>query len=49
LLDHHDPEIKLRAVNALGQVGNVYKGILADHDLEQRIAALEKRVEESNP
>jgi hypothetical protein len=49
LLDHDDPATRLRAVHATSQAAATYRSILADHDLEQRLAALEKRVEESNP
>lgn len=46
LLEHPEPEIRLRAVHALGQSANVYRSILADHDLEQRLAQLEQRAEQ---
>ncbi len=45
LLDHSEPEIKLRAINAIGQTGNVYRAIIADADLEAIVADLEARLE----
>jgi hypothetical protein len=48
LLDHDDPATRLRAVHALGQSAGVYRAILADSDLEQRLQALEQRVGESS-
>ncbi len=38
--------IKLRAVHATSQAASTYCGILADSDLEIRLAALEKQLEE---
>lgn len=45
LLDHDEPEIVLRAVNSLGQTGNVYRGLLADGELEAKVAELEQRLD----
>lgn len=49
LLDHHDSEIKIRAVNAIGQVGNVYRAILETSDHEERLQQLEASVKGKNP
>ncbi len=49
LLEHAEPDIRLRAVNAIGQTGNTYRGILELADLEARVAALEASAEQSQP
>jgi hypothetical protein len=42
------PELRLRAVSALSTAAAVYARILYDHELEQRLAALEAADHERN-
>jgi hypothetical protein len=48
-----DPEtlqdLRLRAINAMGQVGTVYMRLLEGSELEQRLAALEAEVARPAP
>jgi hypothetical protein len=47
LLDHPEPEIRLRAVHATSQAGNAYRNLLADTELEGIVADLERRAEKA--
>lgn len=48
LLDHHDAQVRLRAVHATAQAAAAYRAVYSDSDLEGRIAQLEARAE-GNP
>jgi hypothetical protein len=43
LLDSENPDVRLRAVHATAQAGNVYRAVLGDGDLEEIVAQLEER------
>ncbi len=47
LLSHEDAEIRLRAVHATAQAGNVYRATLAESELEAIVADLERRMEKA--
>lgn len=49
LLEHGDAQTRLRAVHAISQCSASYRGIIADVELEARIAALEARAEKGGP
>lgn len=48
LLEHHDPQTRLRAVHGVTQAGNVFRAVVESADLEARIRALEGRAEQEN-
>lgn len=43
LLDSENPDVRLRAVHAVAQAGNVYRGVLGENELEALVAELERR------
>lgn len=45
LLEHEDPQTRLRAVHATSQAAACYRAIYSDAELESRIVALEQRAE----
>lgn len=47
LLDHNDPDTKLRAVHATSQAASAYRAVLGESDLEAIVADLERRAEKA--
>jgi hypothetical protein len=45
LLDSENPDVRLRAVHATAQAGNVYRGVLGENELEALVTELEKRAD----
>lgn len=48
LLDDDDALIRLKAVHAVSQSAASYRAVLSDADLEERLSALEHRLEEAS-
>ncbi len=49
LLDHSDPDVRLRATHATSQAGTAFRAALADSALDQRLTELEKIAGERRP
>ncbi len=45
LLDNENPDVRLRAVHATAQAGNVYRAVLGENELEALVTELEKRAD----
>ncbi len=47
LLDNENPDVRLRAVHATAQAGNVYRAVLGENELEQLVSELERRADKN--